>query len=95
MICITEYEYIKQKVDVRITERTIEVFDGSNRICSHPRLHGRPNQYSTVSEHLPENQKQYMEWTPERFVEWAKRVGNSTEIVVSNMLSDRQIPQQA
>ena len=89
------YEYIKQKVDVRITERTIEVFDGSNRICSHPRLHGRPNQYSTVSEHLPENQKQYMEWTPERFVEWAKRVGNSTEIVVSNMLSDRQIPQQA
>lgn len=89
------YEYIKQKVDVRITERTIEVFDGSNRVCSHPRLHGRPNQYSTVSEHLPENQKQYMEWTPARFVEWAKRVGNGTEIVVANMLSDRQIPQQA
>ena len=89
------YEYIKQKVDVRITERTIEVFDGGNRVCSHPRLHGRPNQYSTVSEHLPENQKQYMEWTPERFVEWAKRIGNSTEIVVANMLAYRQIPQQA
>ena len=41
------YEYIKQKVDVRITKNTIEVFFGGNRICSHKRLYGRFNQYST------------------------------------------------
>ncbi|MFA4885872.1 MAG: IS21 family transposase, partial [Desulfotomaculaceae bacterium] len=45
------FEYIKQKVEVRMTKNTIEVFYGGNRICSHPRLHGRSNQYSTVSEH--------------------------------------------
>ena len=49
------YEYIKQKVDVRLTKSTVEVFFNGNRICSHPRLHGRPNQYSTVEAHMPAN----------------------------------------
>lgn len=35
------YEYIKQKVDVRLTRNVIEVLFDGNRICSHPRLHGR------------------------------------------------------
>ena len=39
------FEYIKQKVDVRLTRATVEVFYGGNRICSHPRLYGRFNQY--------------------------------------------------
>jgi len=42
------YEYIKQKVDVRVTKGTVEIFFDGNRICSHPRLYGRSNQYSTV-----------------------------------------------
>ncbi|MBT9144040.1 MAG: hypothetical protein DDT29_02454 [Dehalococcoidia bacterium] len=42
------YEYIKLKVDVRMTRNVIEVFFKNLRICSHPRLHGRPGQYSTV-----------------------------------------------
>ena len=47
------YEYIKQKVDVRITRNMVEVFFGGNRICSHVRLHDRPNQYSTNEDHMP------------------------------------------
>ena len=35
------YEYIKQKVDVRVTRSTIEIFFDGNRICSHRRLYGR------------------------------------------------------
>lgn len=42
------YEYIKQKVDIRVTKATVEVFFGGNRICSHRRLYGRPNQYSMI-----------------------------------------------
>lgn len=44
-------EYIKQKVDVRLTRSTIEVFFECNRICSHVRLYGVQNQYSTNVEH--------------------------------------------
>ena len=46
------YEYIKQKVDVRLTSHTVEVFFEGNRIASHPRLYGRPNQYSTLEMHI-------------------------------------------
>lgn len=42
------YEYIKQQVDVRLTRTTVEIFFFRTRIASHLRLHGRPNQYSTV-----------------------------------------------
>ena len=43
------YEYIKQKVDVRLTSNMVEVFYHNNRICSHKRLYGRAGQYSTIS----------------------------------------------
>ncbi len=36
------YQYIKDKVDVRITDTTIEVFKNNRRIASHRRLYGRP-----------------------------------------------------
>ena len=47
------YEYIKQQVDVRLTRTTVEIFFAGTRIASHLRVHGRPNQYSTVEGHMP------------------------------------------
>ena len=50
MLYSVPYEYIKKKVDVRVTEHTIEIFYNHNRIASHRRLTGRPGQYSTITE---------------------------------------------
>ena len=36
------FQYIKEKVDVRITETTIEIFFNHSRIASHRHLYGRP-----------------------------------------------------
>ncbi len=88
------YEYIKHKVDVRITSKVIEVFFNNHRICSHPRLHGRPGQYSTVTEHMPEDHKKYTEWNAERFVSWSKSIGDSTVIVVKAILASHRVEQQ-
>ena len=44
---------IKQQIDVRLTRTTVEIFFIGARIASHLRLYGRPNQYSTVEEHMP------------------------------------------
>lgn len=88
------YEYIKHKVDVRITHNVIEVFFNNHRICSHPRLHGRPGQYSTVEEHMPENHKKYIQWNAERFTSWAGNVGPNTEVVVRTILSSHKVEQQ-
>lgn len=88
------YEYIKQKVDIRITRNIIEVFFNNNRICSHPRLYGREGQYSTVTEHMPDNHKQYLNWNSERFVSWASSIGENTLMVVNSILSIHKIEQQ-
>ena len=54
MLYSVPYEYIKKKVDVKVTDTTIEIFYNHNRIASHRRLKGRPGQYSTITEHMPE-----------------------------------------
>lgn len=88
------YEYIRQKVDVRLTSRTVEIFFSGNRIASHPRLHGRPNQYSTNEGHMPPDHQKYLQWNGERFTRWAEQIGISTTIVVKHFLSMYKVEQQ-
>ena len=88
------YEFIKQKVDIRLTRNMVEVFFGGNRICSHVRLYGRANQYSTNEEHMPPDHKKYVAWNSERFISWAAKVGPKTEAVVRAILSSYKIEQQ-
>lgn len=47
-------------------------------IASHRRLYGRKGQYSTVTEHMPEDLQAYLEWNGDRFRKWTKRIGEST-----------------
>jgi hypothetical protein len=88
------YEYIKQKVNVRLTKRLVEVFFSGNRIASHPRLSGRPGQYSTCEEHMPKEHREYVSWNGERFLTWAGKIGEHTKTVVQLFLSRNQIEQQ-
>ncbi len=88
------FEYIKQKVDVRFTRSTIEVFFGGNRICSHLRLYGRFNQYSTVQEHMPPEHQKYIQWNGERFIQWAAKIGSNTQVAVKAILGSYKVQQQ-
>ena len=76
------YEYIKQQVDVRLTRTTVEIFFSGTRVASHLRLHGRPNQYSTVESHMPPDHQSYLQWNGERFLRWAEQIGQHTAAVV-------------
>lgn len=88
------YEYIKQKVDVRLTKNTIEVFFNQNRIASHRRLYGHPGQYSTVEAHMPESHQKYLQWDGKGFVQWAEKIGPATASVVKSILSSFKVEQQ-
>ena len=88
------YEYIKQKVDVRLTKSTVEVFFGGKRICSHARLYGRSNQYSTSEMHMPPNHQQYVQWNGDRFRKWAAKIGINTNAVIDALLSGCKVEQQ-
>ncbi len=88
------YEYIKRKVDVRLTRSAVEVFFEGRRIASHPRLYGRPNQYSTSEDHMPSEHQEYLQWNGERFERWARQIGPNTLAVVKLFLSAHKVEQQ-
>lgn len=94
MLYSVPYEYIRRKVDVRVTDTTIEIFYNHNRIASHKRLYGRKGQYDTILEHMPEDHQKYLEWNGDRFRKWAERIGNNTYLVVDAILTSKRVEQQ-
>jgi len=95
MLYSVPYEFIKRKVDVRITDTTIEIFYNHNHIASHRRLYGRKGQYSTITEHMPESHQKYLEWNGDRFRKWAERIGINTSKVVEALLTSGMVEQQS
>ncbi len=89
------FQYIRNIVDVRITETTIEIFIKHNRIASHRHLYGRPGQYSTITEHMPEEHQKYLEWNGDRFRKWADQIGPNTNEVVDSLLTSGRVEQQS
>ena len=81
------HQYIKDKVDVRVTDTTIEIFYHHDRIASHRRLHGRSGQYSTVTAHMPDDHQKYLEWNGDRFRRWADQIGPNTRKAVDAILT--------
>lgn len=95
MLYSVPHEYIKHKVDVRATEHTIQIFYKQDRIATHKRLYGRKGQYSTITEHMPEDHQKYLEWNGDRFRKWARQFGNSTYQVIDALLTSSSVEQQA
>lgn len=94
MLYSVPFEYIKRKVDVRVTDKTIEIFYNHIRIASHPRLYGRKGQYDTIVEHMPKDHQTYLEWNGDRFRQWAERIGSNTYKAVNAILTSKPVEQQ-
>jgi len=88
------YQFIKQEIEVRLGEKTLECFAKGKRIAVHVRstLMGR---YSTQSSHLPKNHQAHLEWTPERLLRWAASIGEQTHKLVNVMLTCKPHPEMA
>ena len=95
MLYSVPYEFIKRKVDVRVTDTVIEIFYNHNRIASHRRLTGRKGQYSTITEHMPSDHQKYLEWNGDRFRRWAERIGPNTCRVINSILASQRVEQQS
>src|SRR5215469_2891980 len=95
------YEYIKYKVDVRLTSNVVEIFYKSTRIASHRRLYGHPGQYNTVLAHMPSQtfglrkHKEYTQWNAERFIKWAGDIGVNTKQAVKAIIASRKVEEQS
>lgn len=87
------FALIHQKLDVRISASSVEVFHKSVRIAAHPRS-AKPHAHTTLKEHMPPDHQKYIEWTPSRIVSWAAQTGPATAKLVEIIIASRAFPQQ-
>ena len=88
------YELRGKTLNVRLTERMVEIYHQGRRVASHVRRSGR-YRFSTRSEHMPIHHRRMQEWSPERFQSWGRTIGVNTEQVVKGILCSRPHPEQA
>src|SRR5699024_7700907 len=60
------YDYVREQVDVRLTTDLLEVYFKETRIASHKRLFQEIGQFSTNTDHMPDNHRLYLEHNPEK-----------------------------
>jgi transposase len=87
------YRFIHQTVDVRLSERTVEIFARSQRIALHPRSH-QSGGFTTEPAHRPKSHQRHLEWTPSRLIGWAEReVGPQCAAAVRYILEHKPHPE--
>lgn len=88
------YRLIHQEVEIRATERMVEIFFKGKSVAVHPR-NFRPGRYSTFKDHMPANHQFIEKVSAEQLLEWAAHIGPHTAALVSATLKSRTFPQQA
>lgn len=88
------YTLIHEKVDIRATERMVEIFHKGKSIATHPRS-ARMGRFSTLSEHMPANHQFMEKINAEKLKQWAGKVGPKTRKLVEATLQSRHFPEQA
>lgn len=84
---------VGERVDIRATVTTIEVFHKARRIVSHRRCYGRKGTATILEEHRPKSHRQYGDWPPSRVIDWARSVGPSAGQVVEHILQSYPHPE--
>ena len=87
------YTLVGQKLDIRWTLSTVEIFHQNIRVASH--LRGILNRrHTTLPEHMPASH-QYAEFSPERLLRWAQKYGPATAAMLEKVMQRRQHVQQS
>jgi transposase len=84
---------VREEIEARLTERTVELFHRGTRIACHIRssLRGR---HTTIPEHMPSAHRRYADWTPTRLRREAAMIGPSTAALVEQILQAKPHPEQ-
>jgi len=88
------HRLIHAVVEVRATERMVEIFHQGQLVATHPR-NRVPGRFSTNPAHMPANHRFVTEWSPERLVRWGQQIGPQTGQLMEAILAARPHPEQA
>jgi transposase len=87
------YQLIHQELDVRQTDKTVELFAHGKRVAAHVRS-AQPGRATTLEEHRPKSHQKHLQWTPSRILEWVKTIGPESARVVDKILAQWPHPEQ-
>jgi transposase len=85
---------IHQAVEIKATERMIEVFHKGKQVAVHPRS-ATAGRFSTRAEHMPSNHRFILELDAGWLLKQAEKVGPRTGQYVTALLHARPFPEQA
>ena len=81
------FDLIGEKVDVRVTSQTVEVFFHGSRVASHIRLAVVQRDPVINPDHMTPEHRKYLNYNKEDFTRWAISVGMNTAKVVAYFLT--------
>lgn len=84
---------IQQELQAFCTAQTITLKKGQRVVACHPRSH-LIGAHTTDKTHLPPAHRAHAEWTPERFTQWAHNIGVACTQFVTQLLNDKDHPEQ-
>jgi transposase len=87
------HRLLRQQVEARITDRTVELFHKGQRVACHMRG-GARGRHTTLTEHMPSSHRRHAGWTHERILHEAARIGRDTATLVEVILRSRPHPEQ-
>jgi transposase len=88
------YHYIDRKAIILYSQTKVDIYIGYELVAGHQRDQ-RPYRYTTVEDHMASNHRYASDWTPEKFIERASEVGESTKEMIIKILELKQHPEQA
>ncbi|MGH9094940.1 MAG: IS21 family transposase [Acidimicrobiales bacterium] len=87
------YQLVGQRVDVRSSAATVEIFHSAKRVASHLRSRAA-GRHTTDPAHMPDSHRRHAEWTPSRIIEWARKTGPATASLCEAIMEARRHPEQ-
>jgi transposase len=88
------YTYIHKEVEIRATTNLVEVYFKGQKICAHIRSKTGYG-YTTLKEHMPPSHQKYLEWTPQKILEWAEKYGVFVKTLVEKIMNSKVFAEQA
>lgn len=87
------YKLVGELVEIRSTERVVEVLHKGRRVASHSRSN-RVGGATTDHDHMPATHRAHAEWTPAKILKWGDEAGEATAKLMAEMMDRRPHPQQ-
>ena len=87
------HSLVRQEVEARITQKTVEIFLRGKRVASHLRS-TLPHRPTTVAEHMPSSHRRYRDWTHGRIRRDAAKIGPDADTLIDVILRSRPHPEQ-